>query len=316
MDLSEENRKRAEFRQILQDLANSQEVLRDGKARVSFYRRLEDFYHLSTKDGHYRHFYSDIFPLLTQIFRGESSGSIDVLGENLRMIREGYQPINKDAEGNPIDIQSNLLKLYDHVNLEIARINYTNNFIRQAVNTEQVDELQNKVKTLIKDTENRQTEFNEKVAEFNSEIKDTQEKLDKSERDYIAILGIFSSVVLTFTAGIAFSTSVLNNISQVSIYRLIGTALVIGLVLINILFVMFHFTGKLVKNDAPLKPFYISNGIFIAVLVAVIIAWGFGWVEKRNSYIDKECMPSSSLASVSSSSIENIETEINQQQDK
>ena len=43
--------------------------------------------------------------------------------------------------------------------------------------------------------------------------------MESSQREYIAILGIFAAVVLAFTGGIAFSTSVLNNVAKASIYR-------------------------------------------------------------------------------------------------
>ena len=320
MDLSAENQKRGKFREILLDLAQSQEVLREKSNRVQFYQRLEELYYSPDEVEKYRHFYSDIFPLLTQIYRGDSVGSIDILSENLRILREGYRAINRDKDGNTINIEDNLRKLYDHVNLEVARINYTGEYVRQEVHTEQVDELQHKVKTFIQHTEEQQSKFDSKVSGFDEKIKETQNQLEetqnqlnKSERDYIAILGIFSSVVLTFTAGIAFSTSVLNNIGQVSIYRLLATALVIGLVLLNILFVMFHFTGKLIKNDAPLKPFLVSNGIFIVLLITIVIAWCSGCVENRNLRITRlglENVTSSSVATSSNTS--SFEVEVDQ----
>ena len=261
-----------------------------------------------------------IFPLLTQIYRGDSAGNIDILSENLRILREDYRATNQDENGNTINIEDNLLKLYDHVNLEVARINYTGDYIRQEVHTEQVDELQHKVKTFMQNTEEQQSKFDGKVQDFEAKVsninveigetqnqlKEAQKQLDKSERLHCNPRHFFS-VVLTFTAGIAFSTSLLNNIGQVSIYRLLSTALVIDLVLINTLFVMFHFTGKLVKNDAPLKPFWISNVIFIALLIAIVIAWCSGCVENRNLRITRlelENVTSSSVETSSSFEVE------------
>ena len=46
--------------------------------------------------------------------------------------------------------------------------------------------------------------------------------MGKQQREYISILGIFAAVVLAFTGGIAFSTSVLKNINTVSVYRITG----------------------------------------------------------------------------------------------
>ena len=118
-------------------------------------------------------------------------------------LREGYRATNQDENGNTINIEDNLLKLYDHVNLEVARINYTGDYIRQEVHTEQVDELQHKVKTFMQNTEEQQSKFDGKVQDFEAKVsninveigetqnqlKEAQKQLDKSERDYIAILG-------------------------------------------------------------------------------------------------------------------------------
>lgn len=312
MDLSEENRKREELRNILLELAASQDVLKEQESISAFCRRLENLYYSPNKDEEYRHFYCDIFPVLTQIYQGDYPGNIDILGQNLELLRRSYCPVCKDKQGNLVDIKDNLRKLYDHASLEIARINYTGSYFRQAANVGQIDTIKYNIENLSKSTQAQQEEFKSQVSGIDQKLKETEEKLNKSERDYIAILGIFSSVVLTFTAGIAFSTSVLNNISQVSIYRLIGTALVIGLVLINILFVMFHFTGKLVQNDVPLKPFGISNGIFIGLLIAVVATWLFGCVEQRNSRIEGQSTPSSSVVTVLSNSFESEERETDQ----
>ena len=56
MDLSEENRRRAKFRNILLELARSQDVLRGKDDRIQFYKRLEALYCSPNKKEKYRHF--------------------------------------------------------------------------------------------------------------------------------------------------------------------------------------------------------------------------------------------------------------------
>ena len=73
-------------------------------------------------------------------------------------------------------------------------------------------------------------------------------ELGKQQREYISILGIFAAVVLAFIGGIAFSTSVLNNINTASVYRILVVSLIIGLVLINILFGLFYYVDRLVNG--------------------------------------------------------------------
>lgn len=114
-------------------------------------------------------------------------------------------------------------------------------------------------------------------------------ELGKQQREYIAILGIFAAIVLAFTGSIVFSTSVLKGINTVSVYRIIMISLIIGLVLINVLFGLFYYVDRLVnglqKNRKKLKPLLFSNVILCVLLSITIIAWYYGWVEKRDTRI-------------------------------
>ena len=118
-------------------------------------------------------------------------------------------------------------------------------------------------------------------------ISETKDKLDKDmkgmEKDYISILGIFSSVVLAFVGGMAFSTSVLENINAVSIYRLILTVDLLGFVLVNTIYLMLKFI--LVINDKDFADFQITdkkyadvyvrkiNMVLMWIAIIVIAAW-------------------------------------------
>ena len=102
MDLASEERQRNEFRNILFELSESQEILKEKFDRSRIYRRLEALYHPSVGEQSFRHFYSDIFSVLTQIQQDQSLGDINILGQNLDLIRSGYKPQNKDDNGRII----------------------------------------------------------------------------------------------------------------------------------------------------------------------------------------------------------------------
>lgn len=123
-DITSEDKKREEFRHILFDLAKDQTLLEDGLKRSKMYLRLEELYHNSNADERFRHFYSDIFAVLTQIKQDSLLGDINVLGKNLDYLRKNYQSKNKDKNNEPIDVSKNIKKLCDHVNLDISRIQY------------------------------------------------------------------------------------------------------------------------------------------------------------------------------------------------
>ena len=145
MDTHREKKLRREFCDILFELAKSQELFQDVHIRVSIYKRLENLYGSTKSNESFRHFYSDIFSVLTQIQQDSSLGDINILGQNLDIIRNGYKPQNKDDNGRIIDVSDSIKKLYDHVNLDIARILYSDAADRRILGEESIVELQTKV---------------------------------------------------------------------------------------------------------------------------------------------------------------------------
>ncbi len=76
MDLINEEKYRNEFRNILFDLSESQEILRDKSDRSRIYKPLEMLYQPSSDGESFRHFYSDIFSVLTTVKQGDKPGSV------------------------------------------------------------------------------------------------------------------------------------------------------------------------------------------------------------------------------------------------
>ena len=275
MDIVREEDQRKEFRDILFSLANSQIALKEKGDRSRIYQRLEKLYYAPKKEDCYRHFYSDIFSVLTQIQQGYAPGNIDVLGQNLLEIRKGYQVLNSDDLGNKIDISDSIRKLYDHVSLDIARIHVSAAESRQLLGEADIDDLQAQINNV-----------KSEVIKAQGQQEDVERKLGNSQKEYITILGIFAAVVLAFTGGLAFSTSVLNNIAQVSAYRAVIISLIIGLVLANVLFGLFYYINKLVGREAKIRPLVVSNIVMISLILFTVAAWSFGWIESRNARIN------------------------------
>ena len=281
MDLTREHQQRKEFCDILFELAKSQELLQDASNRANMYKRLEALYDAESKDKRFRHFYTDIFSVLTQVQQNSKLGDINILGQNLEVIRNGYQPRNKSTDGQrTIDVSDAIKKLYDHVNLDIARIAYSDGADRKISGESALEDIRGQINSM-------QTEL-QKAQEIKGKIEDVESKLDNSQKEYIAILGIFAAVVLAFTGGIAFSTSVFNNIAQASFYRTNAMALIIGLVLMNVLFGLFYYINSLVDKNKRITPLLFSNLIIIILLMVTFIAWNNGWVEKRDNKIRNE----------------------------
>lgn len=110
-----------------------------------------------------------------------------------------------------------------------------------------------------------------KFSELTEKSEEINKKLDNSKIDYIAILGIFASIVLGFVGSMAFSTSVLQNMKNVSIYRLIAVSCIIGMVFVNIIWMLVYFILRLSDKKISSIYYVVFNEIFTIVLFADLI---------------------------------------------
>lgn len=280
MRILNEQEKRDDLNEILIELSKSQDILKEARDRAQFFVRLENIYYMYNDKEKFRHYYSDIFSTLTLIDGDSNIGSLDVLAQNIQTIKDGYVSKNFDENGNPIDISKEIVKLYDHTNLDISRINYTKTMTNETMSElaknkllvtsleEKVCESENVLKKLSDKTINY-------VEELSSNIQKRQEDMQK---EYITILGIFASIVLAFTGGIVFSSSVLENIDKSSVYRISLIAFIIGLVFFNLIWVLLDFirdiNGKIIRKKWI---WLLVNTILIGGIVSVCLSYQYKW---------------------------------------
>lgn len=265
-----ENKKRQQFMSLLKSLAQSENVLSEPSKRAAYYKELESLYY-SDNEENFRHYYSDIFSILSDI-QDSDKGDILYLSSNMRLLHIGYKPINKDVNGNIIDISNNIKKLYDHINLEVSRIDYINKLFNNVKQDENLNTLISKINTY---------EIERKT--FEAKQEEIKAKISSQEKEYITILGIFAAIVLAFTGGFSFTSSIFDNLNQASIYRTLILTLVIGFVLINMLYGLFFYINSLINKSTSIKPILYFNLILLILILLIIISWLFGFVEWRNT---------------------------------
>ena len=264
-ELQDLNEKRQEFRLILLELSADQEILKEPKKRSGFYLRFEKLYYAPDNEKRFRHFYSDIFSVLTQINDGDDQGSIDVLGQNMDILLCGYQAKNSDDEGKLIDISDQIRKLYDHISLDIARIKYSEKGDVEVSGQESIE----KIRSQINDDES-------KIITLQDSVKEATVKADKMQKEYVSILAIFAAVIGVFFSGVGFSTSVLSNIDKSSIYRILLGVTILGMFLFNLLALLLGFIREIVVNKTwSLRVYIIGNLAFIIILTFIYVAWIF-----------------------------------------
>lgn len=121
----------------------------------------------------------------------------------------------------------------------------------------------------------KKTEDNVKSVE--ALAKKTRHKLNNMQKEYITILGIFASIVIAFIGGAVFSTSVLQNIANASIYRISFISVGIAAVIINLIYILVRFIQELNKEEgkAIKYPTYMIalNIIILIGALLVFLAW-------------------------------------------
>lgn len=111
---------------------------------------------------------------------------------------------------------------------------------------------------------------------------DLRKEIKGIEKEYITILGIFAAIVLAFVGSFTFSTSVLNNIAEVSIVKLSMVALIIGIIFFNLTAYLIDFLKEInnkidynVKSQKSISPYRkVVNTILIGLIIAIITFWG------------------------------------------
>lgn len=142
----------------------------------------------------------------------------------------------------PDDSRKIIIKIYDHSQLALYQIENVNQVFAEGIE----DAKEN----------------------FQNQIKDV-------ERDYISILGIFAAIVLAFVGGITFSTSVLQNISEVSIYRLLMVVDFLAFTLINIIYLLINCIFKINGKDTEWFKIKELNIACLGIAAVVAVAWMF-----------------------------------------
>lgn len=240
-------------------------------------------------DENFRHEYSSISGKIRELNSEELNGikifQLDNLLFNIRNVYDYAVKVDKPYV-------KNLFKLKDHIGLEAGRIMLVEEIEWKITNGQksigtQLDYMQNlavslgeQVHTsatlqgqLRKDEEDAKTT----LENINSAANEMEQKIESIHKDSITILGIFASIVLSFTAGIVFSSSVFENVHKASPYRIVGVTLLIGFVLTNVLTILLLYIDRvrMVRHGAMQYPKSIKllNLLFISGFAADFISW-------------------------------------------
>lgn len=246
--------KRETFKNLLTDLAK-EDISKNLKKE--YYQKLEQLYGSDQSPQRFRHYYSDIFPCLVNIEKSQDK-DMDILVQNLKVLLEKYR-----KRGN-IDISQSLRKLYDHVSLDMARIRYISALVDDSKGDKEIQGVHARINQL-----------ESTIDQANKTIKSGASKLENMQKEYIAILSIFASIILAASGGISFSATAISNISDANIWNLLAVLGVTVWLFLNLLFLLMYYIGSLLDKDLD-KKYYLTNInilMFAIVVTTMVIKW-------------------------------------------
>lgn len=296
--INEEKNKR--LKEVLNALSNPSLDLQNPAVKKEFYLEFESIYWLGDDKELYRHLYSDFFDTITNIDNSPTN-DIETLVQNIRKLCVSYNSKYSKTEG--ADISDALLKLYDHISLDVRRLQYT-----KRLNYEHQGRLLGAVTQIAETEKNIDKQMKEAIEEVKLEyinyidetkksiIAENKKEASKMKSEYISILGIFSSIVLAFVGGMAFSTSVLENINKASVYRMVLIALIVGMVFFNIICVLMDFIKKIHGNvtnedstqESKRTIWWIVNVILIVGILSTCVAYKYDLFEREEQITEQK----------------------------
>lgn len=194
------------------------------------------------KDNGFRHRYSSISKIIYETEFSESRDT-DYYNDTAQLLAE-----NIDIIYHKVENQENrhfyrmVAKLWDHINLEVQRINYNSNLNKYQ------DKLFGFLSKSVVSARSDVDKNVEEVTKISDRSKKLEERLQRTQKDYIAILAIFSAVIIAFSGGLGFATGSFSALADVEMSKLICLVSLVGLVLVNLIYILLKFVWNVIRN--------------------------------------------------------------------
>lgn len=180
-------------------------------------------------DGEFRHKYSTFFSVISKRYN-EKDFNTGYFLENLRICDEMISSNEFDEDDE--NFRKGVLKLIDHLNLEVSRIEETKN-IQEKLSVAQ--------KTL--DETRKQLEGAEQ------KLNKAEEKIEASKTELVAILSIFAAIVFAFSGGVSLLGGAFTSLADAPLLKTALMALICGLILFNIIFFLMYIVSRIVRKS-------------------------------------------------------------------
>lgn len=195
--------------------------------------KIEEYYSI-----HDRHSYSEISKF---IYNKCEEGDFEYISENLSKVIQGME-----------DEKSKYLKqtekLIDHIELENIREFHIKDTYRYEIQKQMREQRVRQSVQIRKQKNELLEEIEDAKKSLRNEFEEQKREIDNLNGNLVSVLGIFGAIIVAFFGGLSFLGGVLDNMHNVSAYRLtfIGTLYLVGL--FNIIFLLFYCISKIVHK--------------------------------------------------------------------
>lgn len=195
------------------------------------------------------------YHLFLETLKGiQKSDMIDALMTNLRTII--------DANVGDAAVCQKLLKLHDHISMDIVRIAMQDESHSTVL---KLDDVEKK----IGDIESQSNELEGRITILHN-------KAESAQLELVAILGVFAAIVIGFTGGLDIIGGAMSNIGTEDFPLILFTVSLCGMVLFDVLLLLMGCVFRIVKGRheeiMPLNAVITFNGLMI-VLMLIGLLW-------------------------------------------
>lgn len=204
--------------------------------------------------GEFRHDYSDFLKLIGQIDKDPKNKSFDYLQSNLEMIKN----VAHNSKTTPDSVCKSILKLCDHINLEIIR-----HQANQLIYTK-LENKANEAKQQLLEYQTLYTDVKKELEASQSKLDEANHKISRVQGESIAIISIFLAFTLAFTGGLSYISSAIASLATAPIERIITIVILCGLIVFNTMYTLLHIVSRLIGKpiDNNSNNQFVINGLF------------------------------------------------------
>lgn len=215
----------------------------------------------------FRHSYSQIFATINRVL--DTGCALDILTDNMETFRETLNVEEFESINKP------LVKLHDHIILEISRINYFNKKFDRSISIEK------EIKSMRDSLSNLYTG----IEKAYQKLKKSKKDVNSLKSEIITVLSIFAAIMLGSIGGISFIGSVMSSLNNTSVYRILLMTNVAGFIVFNLVFSLLYIASRMLERNIYSKCQISSGETDCIVGLCEKRCWGISRIRRRLPYV-------------------------------